>query len=104
MQQLGVWVSIPDVVGAFCLDIPQFLAPRSNPDLILAAIRQQLFYHRGAGRQNVVAFQGITATVCTLYPVYVYDLLYVLVSSYLLYLEPYLCLGAWGLGYNMQRG
>lgn len=34
-----------------------FLAPRSNPDLILAAIRQQLFYHRGAGRQNVVAFQ-----------------------------------------------
>lgn len=45
-----------DVLPRYCT---QFLAPRSNPDLILAAIRQQLFYHRGAGRQNVVAFQGM---------------------------------------------
>lgn len=36
----------------------QFLAPRSDPNLILGAIRRQLFHHRGAGRKNVVEFQG----------------------------------------------
>ncbi|CAM9137690.1 unnamed protein product [Pylaiella littoralis] len=34
-----------------------FLAPRSDPNLILGAIRRQLFHHRGAGRKNVIEFQ-----------------------------------------------
>ncbi|CAM9181599.1 unnamed protein product, partial [Ascophyllum nodosum] len=32
-------------------------------DLILSTIRQQLFQHRGAGRQNVVAFLVYSITV-----------------------------------------
>lgn len=37
----------------------QFLAPRSDPNIILAEIRRQLFHHRGAGRKNVIEFQGV---------------------------------------------
>ncbi|CAM9722540.1 unnamed protein product, partial [Hapterophycus canaliculatus] len=35
-----------------------FLAPRSDPNIILAEIRRQLFHHRGAGRKNVIDFQA----------------------------------------------
>ncbi|CAB1118614.1 unnamed protein product [Ectocarpus sp. CCAP 1310/34] len=35
----------------------QFLAPRSDPNIILAEVRRQLFHHRGAGRKNVIEFQ-----------------------------------------------
>lgn len=38
---------------------PQFLAPRGNTKLILSGIRQQLFHHRSAGRQNVANFEGM---------------------------------------------
>ncbi|CAM9994247.1 unnamed protein product, partial [Choristocarpus tenellus] len=34
-----------------------FLAPRDDATVILSKIRQQLFHHHGAGRQNVIDFE-----------------------------------------------